>query len=955
MPTAVILSALQLEYLAVRAHLTVVRELVLQQGTIYQVGHFEANNQTWEVLITEVGMGNNRAAVETERALSQFSPDVVMFIGIAGGLKDDVVLGDVVAASKVYGYESGKANEEFLPRPEINLASYSVEQRARQVARDNQWQCRTIGDHEGNTPKALVAPIAAGSQVVASNRAATFEFLRNAYSDAVAVEMEGHGFLEAARATSATQPLVVRGISDLVEGKAESDKEGWQLKVAANAAAFSFELLARYPVNQPVVALDLTADVVPQNLSASSRTSTQFSQIPTKIRSSIPLRVNSFTGRAAELENTRSVYNKERATPGPIIQMVSGLSGVGKTRLCREYAALFNEDYKQVFWVSASDQSQITSVLAQIAADLRLPGFSVQDLVESSQATLRWFEQTTDWLLIFDNASPSTIPAFLPTTGSGHVLISSNDPNWSAITTNHIRLKGLNLEDAVAFLSRRTGLPHSESATRIANDFEGLPLALEQAAAYIETTGIDFDSYEQLLASHRPELLDERSPFTEYPESVYSALSLNIERASEQHSLVTAILAFVGFLNSSGIPRSLVRDSTQVVFDQADLKFDNLVFNSLLASLSSVSLISLENNLLSTHSLVQTFVRDSLPDEHREKWCQFVLDFLADLFPHDIDNSSTWPLCESLIDHVTTASKLADYESWDNEFIEALYNNAGLYLHARGRNSMAHSLLNSVLVRATAKHGEEHPEVALAMSNLMDVLADLGRGTEALAMGNRAIEILTKHRNKRKSYAVNLGIAYSNLGRIQLHVAKDYEGAKLNIDRAFSIHRRSLGDIHHTTAIDINNLGTVLRAEGRWFEAYEHFAKAVRIHREVLNPNDYRLAIALFNLGTAAYNLKRYSESEVYLSEAVDIYDGLELGATGWDQAEALFGLAMTLKQLRKLKESLSNFERAIELGECLYGREAPKVKSMIKERGVVAFDLIRPLFCYYSDRCNQS
>lgn len=154
MSKAVILTALQIEFVAVRAHLSHVTEQVHPLGTVYECGMFEANGREWNVAVADVGMGNQRAAVETERALSHFKPDVAMFVGVARGLKD-VSLGDVVAATKVYAYEYGKAAEEFHPRPEVGLASYRLEQRAKQVARDNDWQARIISPTEGSVPRSL--------------------------------------------------------------------------------------------------------------------------------------------------------------------------------------------------------------------------------------------------------------------------------------------------------------------------------------------------------------------------------------------------------------------------------------------------------------------------------------------------------------------------------------------------------------------------------------------------------------------------------------------------------------------------------------------------------------------------------------------------------------------------------------------------------------------------------
>jgi hypothetical protein len=100
-------------------------------------------------------------------------------------------------------------------------------------------------DH--GSPSVFVGPIAGGEKVIASNRAPTAEFLRKFYSDALAVEMEGRGFLEAVNINALVMGGVVRGISDLLSGKAEADARGSQALAADAACAAVFEILHTLP------------------------------------------------------------------------------------------------------------------------------------------------------------------------------------------------------------------------------------------------------------------------------------------------------------------------------------------------------------------------------------------------------------------------------------------------------------------------------------------------------------------------------------------------------------------------------------------------------------------------------------------------------------------------------------------------------------------------------------
>lgn len=236
----VILCALPAEYGAVRRHLTGLRELTHRAGTVYEVGDLAAGSRP-TVALVEVGQGNPASASACERAVSYFEPSVALFVGVAGGLKD-VKLGDVVASDRVLAYESGKVTGRYLPRITSHVAAVRLVERARAVARGAGWR-RRLPD-KSLLPNAFVAPIAAGEKVVASQRSQLRAFLARQCSDALAVEMEGFGFLHAAWRNPPVEALVIRGVSDVLVKSEEADAQ-WQPIAAAHAAAFAVEVLAR--------------------------------------------------------------------------------------------------------------------------------------------------------------------------------------------------------------------------------------------------------------------------------------------------------------------------------------------------------------------------------------------------------------------------------------------------------------------------------------------------------------------------------------------------------------------------------------------------------------------------------------------------------------------------------------------------------------------------------------
>jgi len=166
----------------------------------------------------------------------------MFFVGVAGGRKD-VKHGDVVASEKVYGYESGKATgKKFLPRPEVVDGSYALVQLAFHASTTDDWT-KLVSPRPAPAPSVFVKPIASGEKLVGSSESSVAKLLGQTYGDALAVEMEGYGFLKAIHAMTGVSAIVLRGVSDLLDDKPNADASGTQELAARNAAAFAFQLL----------------------------------------------------------------------------------------------------------------------------------------------------------------------------------------------------------------------------------------------------------------------------------------------------------------------------------------------------------------------------------------------------------------------------------------------------------------------------------------------------------------------------------------------------------------------------------------------------------------------------------------------------------------------------------------------------------------------------------------
>ena len=502
---AVILTALPVEFNAVRAHLTGLHEEV-HKGTVYEKGVFSANGQVWEVGIVEVGAGNYSAALEAERAITHFDPSVALFIGIAGGVKD-VKVGDVVAATRVYGYGSGKVEQTFKARPDVGNSSHGMVQRAKAEARKKNWLNRIIGAEPGWSPSAFVGPIAAGEKVIAATESDLYEFLKNNYNDTLAVEMEGRGFLAATHANQQVLALIVRGISDLINNKSDLDDAARQEVAARHASAFAFEVLAKL---EGVASIEITSSEVNLAVAAGTSTDKSAEEPNEKPTHSSPPRPGDppaspaiFLGREEDMSALKERLGIEKredsSNPVQVLTAVRGWPGIGKTATATVLArdpdiiAAFPDG---IFWASLGPSPNLLSQLATWGRALGMDEILRAPTLKEATSLLAALLRNKRMLLIVDDVweVEHVVPfqqargvecALLITTRQPGVVIGLSLPaeaiyNLPALTEERAL-------DLLRLLAPSVVAEHPDECLELVCDIECLPLALHVAGRMLNT------------------------------------------------------------------------------------------------------------------------------------------------------------------------------------------------------------------------------------------------------------------------------------------------------------------------------------------------------------------------------------------------------------------------------------------------------------------------------------
>lgn len=235
-----LLTPIEVEYLGFRSRLQQ-RQRRVVEGKVYETGIFKGTHHTYRVAIRLTGSKNKEIALAAQHTMQHFQPAIAILGGIAGGVKD-VEIGSIVVATHAYGYESGKIDitGNTVARPEVIEYDADLIELLRAYTRD-QWNA-TNG-------RVVFGPIASGDKVIASTQSPLYRFIKQYYNNTIAVEMESIGFATTCKNRRSLRFLNIRGISDLLDGKTQTDGEGGQELAVERVVRFVFGFLEQLDFN----------------------------------------------------------------------------------------------------------------------------------------------------------------------------------------------------------------------------------------------------------------------------------------------------------------------------------------------------------------------------------------------------------------------------------------------------------------------------------------------------------------------------------------------------------------------------------------------------------------------------------------------------------------------------------------------------------------------------------
>lgn len=632
-----------------------------------------------------------------------------------------------------------------------------------------------------------------------------------------------------------------------------------------------------------------------------------------------------FTGRAELLEELRDAMVSDRTAT--LTQSLHGLGGIGKTQLAIEYAYRHAGEYVCVWWVRAEDAATRSSEYAALAKKLALPEADMQDERITIDAVRSWFGQNAGWLLVLDNVPhPSDVAGLLPTTALGHVIVTSRDPNWGQFATP-VRIDVFDGPSAIEFILKRTGSSDRTAADRLATELGNLPLALAQAAAYIEQTGIAITDYLALLLERRRELWSQQQPPVGYDRTVAETFNVSLDQVRKQSEAAHDLVNICAFLGPDDIPLNLLTIGAKGIRERWEtLLTDQLVLNNNIALLRSYSLVERNGHLLSVHRLVQAVSRDRLDADSARHFAKFAVRLMGKVFPDGTphDEPTLWPICSQLVGHAMIAAQHAESLAIEPDESAYLFNQVGLYLHGRQLLKEAADAHRHALRIDEAHYGPDHENVALRANNLGAVLNDLGSFSEAQEAIERALRINQQIHGPDDPL---VGVHHNLLGMIQRELG-DLAKASEYLERAIAISEAALGPDHIDVAISLGNLGVILRERGDLVGAREKLTRALRIFESSFGIEHPRVAIALGHLGRTMADSGDWHSALDTFKAALQIEEKL-FGAEDESVGQTANSIGRVLMALNDPNSAREYGQRALAIYRKVYGEDHELTKAI--------------------------
>ena len=530
-----------------------------------------------------------------------------------------------------------------------------------------------------------------------------------------------------------------------------------------------------------------------------------------------------------------------------------------------------NSRFSDIFWIDASSKISIEIGLMQIA----LENIAPQEGKQSARSVLQWISHRTNWLMIYDGADGhyQVVESFLPPGNGGNILITSRNVGLKRISSISQKVQNMDENEAASLLLKSAGLDgicndNSDLARELATELGRIPIALDQAGAYMLTTQCGIADYLELYTKYQHELLSnsEFKGASDYDTTTYGTWDISMQKivkmAEENGGEATCaaqcairILKIFAFLDHANIPEEIFKNAAenymkrdiaeeeksnlplsiklldhQTLFLSEEGVWEKLKFLAGIQVLISFSIIEAHGQVYSMHQLVHAWSRHRIPTAevtnlyHKTKAllsCSVVLDYSI------VDN---YTFCRLLAPHIRSNALYVQELELKSAYYDDEYERFILVFHHIGSWDEMEKLGVEVMNTRKAKLGSDHPHTLSSMANLASTYWNQGRWDETEKLG---VDVMNARKAKLGSDHPDTLISIGNLASTYWNQGRWDEAEKLEVD-VMNATKAKLGSDHPDTLISMGNLALTYMSQGRLDDAHSLLSPAVQTMQQVM-------------------------------------------------------------------------------------------------------------------------
>ncbi|MGA5818840.1 FxSxx-COOH system tetratricopeptide repeat protein [Kitasatospora sp. NPDC094028] len=621
-------------------------------------------------------------------------------------------------------------------------------------------------------------------------------------------------------------------------------------------------------------------------------------------------------GREDALTWLRTALTADGGTAITQASTVHGLGGIGKSTLSLAYAHRYRRTYTLIWWITADSPARIKQSLADLTLRL-LPscaGIASQD--QQAQWAMTWLQWHPGWLLVFDNVeNPADLTSYLGALNRGHHLISSRRATGWPRTISTYPLGTLAPDEAAelictyAFTDGKPTPRDLQDARALAADLGHLPLALEQAGAYLrQHPTISIDAYRQRLHTK----LDKAAEGIDAERTIARIWTQTLQALDARNPHAVTVLRILAWLAPDGVPISLL--------ESADTDNDDL--HEGLGLLGAYSMVTVTRHTVSVHRLLQAVLRTTAPPEldgspsGRRGAEEALVQALISSDAPQATGAAT--ALDALMPQLTALADTRPTGRYEDR-ATALYSTAAERLYTQGHEARTIPLRRAMLAQYEQVLGDTHPNTLIGRNSLAQAYEAAGELDHAIALHKTVLAQFEQVFGEAAPYTLasrnNLASAYRAAGDLAQAITL-YETSLTQCELV-------LGSTHPQAVTTRNNLAQAYEAAGELDHAIALQKTVLAQFEQVLGDTHPNTLTSRNNLANA-YRTAGDLDRAIPLLETVLTQRKQALGDTHPDTVISRNNLALAYQAVGNLDKAITLFETAVAQCEQVLGDTHP-------------------------------